>query len=124
MGKRIDNPLPNSPSDNSLATEFANYFIDKINNIRYSLEVFPCYQPTGSCPSNLDSFQNILEESISKIITKSKSATCELDPIPTNPVKQNQSTLAPLITKMVKSIHPRSSHYQNGKCYTTTWNLL
>jgi hypothetical protein len=115
MGKKPDNPLPNSPSNNSLATEFANYFIDKINNIRSSLEVFPYYQPTGSCLSNLNSFDNISEETISKIITNSRATTCELDPIPTNLVKQNQSTLSPLITKIVNASFQQGIFYDIWK---------
>jgi len=101
MGKKADNPLPSSDSSSQLANDFANYFIDKISNIRSSLEQYPRYQPTGSCSAVLPAFQICTEQSVSKIITKAKSATCQLDPIPTSLVKANEQLLTPLITKIV-----------------------
>ena len=44
-GKCSLNPLPNSDNDKDLADNFANYFIDKIRDIRDQLDEYPKYDP-------------------------------------------------------------------------------
>ena len=46
MGKKKDNPLPDMSSNEELAENFAEYFLDKIERIRDSLKDVPKYRPS------------------------------------------------------------------------------
>ena len=120
MGKRTDNPLPLSDSDDKLANDLANYFIDKINTIRTALEEYPKYQPSGRCSANFPSFQIVTNDTISKLISNSKSATCQLDPIPTKLLKENQHLLTPLITRIVNHSLQQGNFYDDWKTAIVT----
>lgn len=46
-------------------------------------------------------FTQVSQEDVKKIVSKSKTTTCSLDPIPTKLVKQHLDILLPLLTHMV-----------------------
>ena len=100
-------PLPKMDDQAQLAEDFNNFFSDKIANIMTVLnksnpypeyiesdyittERFTCFTLTN---------QNDLMKMISKTVTKS----CELDPINTNILKENVKVLAPALVDIVNT---------------------
>ena len=86
-GKRSLNPLPNSDNDKDLADNFANYFIDKIRNVRDQLDEYPKYDPKEEAkdiPTPLGIFNQIAAEDIMSIVGSMASKSCKLDVVPTS----------------------------------------
>ena len=89
--------LPSSDSDDSLATKFADFFHQKIENIRKTFNVTGpnvsshCTSSNSSLPQTytLTCFAPTDEEEIRKVVMKSPSKSCELDP-PTNITDQGK----------------------------------
>ena len=50
---------------------------------------------------SFDSFSSLSEVEINKIIKQSPSKSCDLDPLPTSLLKENMSSILPLITEIV-----------------------
>ena len=106
-GKNI---LPNHASLLDLANDFNNFFKNKITKIRVELDQMTTkYEPqaitfTGTPLSHLTPST---ETEISKLIKSSSSASCSLDPIPTNLLRTEfLDTLCPVITKIVNKSLP------------------
>jgi hypothetical protein len=109
LQKETTKPLPTHTSVGDLCEQFADFFNEKINKIRRNLEI------QGSSDSSLTHSgpyrENILtelstlrpatEEEVRKIIAKSKSTSCSLDPVPTWLLKECSECLLPVITKIV-----------------------
>ena len=100
-GSKVENPLPEGHTNKDLADSFADFFIGKIEKIRNELAQYPKYVPIESDSDEFSDFVPLNEVDIRKIITKSKSTGCELDPLPTSLLKENIDILVPVITKIV-----------------------
>ena len=99
-------PLPQSISQ--LAESFANFFSEKISNIRIKLKstmtdqtISPHYPSPPEAPSNFSCFTPATEEEVSKLLQSFPNKQCSLDPIPTSLLKQCSSLLLPTITKII-----------------------
>ena len=104
-GKCSLNPLPNSDNDKDLADNFANYFIDKVRNIRDQLDEYPKYDPKEEAkdiPMPLGIFNQIAAEDIMSIVGSMASKSCELDVVPTSLFK---AILPHLIDTLVRIIN-------------------
>ena len=113
--------IPDCENHQTLANKFNDFFLDKIVKIREGIfsslsrdslqtlkeKLFP-----GTSMNKLQHITPASEEEIKKILKKSSSATCELDPMPTHLLKEHVDTLAPIITKMV------NSSLETGACPT------
>ena len=75
MGKQSRNPLPEALNDESLAEEFANFFIGKIQTIRDSLEDIPKYTPVGRSTQELTSLTPMDETQVLKLLSQAKPTT-------------------------------------------------
>lgn len=104
--------LPESNNNITLANKFNNFFLDKIVKIRDEISNAPTLEAIsqaeqllfpGSTKEKFHTFKPTTEAEIKKIILKSSSATCDLDPIPTHLLKENLDTIVPLITKLVNA---------------------
>ena len=100
--------LPALPNEHlgPLLDEFSNYFIDKVDIIRRDLDNIDNYvsmRPDESCgiSSYLSSFMPTTTDDITKLVSKSAYKSCKLDPIPTHLLKDNLSSLAPVIADIV-----------------------
>ena len=102
--------LPNYSSARELAQRFSDYFINKIKHIRYNLDAKDSSRPTSpiaiigthrSLSSGLQSFQPASHTDIQKIIKRSPTKSCSLDPIPTSLLKQCLDALLPHITQTI-----------------------
>ena len=114
MGRTCERQLPVHTSKAELAESFSDYFEDKIIKIRSGLEsskaniqpfspameaeIEPPYQGTP-----LTEFRPATLEEVTTIISKSKSKSCSLDPIPTTVLKDCIAEVAPAILDVINS---------------------
>ena len=107
LGRSASPRLPDCRDDARLAEEFHHYFTQKIGNIRSTMDsrwitiTIEPLPPTAYQPAELCEFQPASADDIKRIIVQSSSKSCELDPMPTNLLKDNIDTLAPIITDIV-----------------------
>ena len=90
-----DTPLPAHDSIAQLANDFGNFFISKIEDIHKEIDSQEAPFP------NLSSFAVLTEDDVRKLVMGSKTTSCELDPIPTDLIKENIEILLPVLTKMI-----------------------
>ena len=102
--------LPSHDCVKDLADKFIIYFNDKISNIRKDLEKAPI--STSQTPQDifnnfdgevLDSFTEVSEDDIRKIIYSSPTKSCALDSIPTWLLKKCDDELIPVLTLIVNT---------------------
>ena len=114
------NPMPSDyDSDKTLADTFANYFTEKIENIRKNLSHFSEYL----CPDNrnniitkLHCFQPISSTEVRETIMQLKNKTCELDIMPTSFLKENLEYLMKPIKHIINLSQTTSSFIDEWKC--------
>ena len=107
--------LPSHESTVELAKAFNTYFIQKIENIRESLDKGTtvetvaqsplCNQnvlkPVASTVAALSDFKPASVEEVVKIDKSSPTKSCDLDPIPTWLLKKHIDDLGPVITRLL-----------------------
>ena len=110
------NPFPVADNDKQLAKEFATFSLEKITNIKRSLEHIPtfhCNQDT-SIPI-LTKFRPLTSKEVHELIGEMKTKSCELDPIPTKIIKEHLDLFLPILTKNVNSSLSNSYFHENWK---------
>ena len=100
--------MPPSKSDEVLAGEFADYFMNKIKAIRDTLDGYKKYQPTddGKIPK-INEFYKLTEAEVETMIRHIPTKGCEHDPIPTDTFKQ---ILPNIITMAIKLVNISLTH--------------
>ena len=98
--------LPAYGSAQDLANRFATFFKEKIDKIRDELP--DCSDidlniPQDKPPSTLSFLQTTTQEEVWKIICKSPSKSCTLDPIPTWIIRDAKNELLPTITDIINA---------------------
>ena len=79
-----DKVLPSHASHIGLANRFATFFSDKISKIRDSFTSTDSFTlPAPSDVPKYDLFKSVSEDEVWKVITKSPTKSCMLDPWPT-----------------------------------------
>jgi hypothetical protein len=108
LGRSSDNTLPEHVSQKALAETFNTFFVTKIAKIREGFEQDNDLGPvtahtatTVNIVSPLVLLQPATEDEIHKIICKSPTKSCELDPVPTYLLKECADELIPAITRVV-----------------------
>ena len=103
LGKSSSSPLPSDKTSTELVGMFSDFFVEKITKIRNSIPTVPrpleADFPSNSC--RLMNFNLVLEEDVLKLITSSRSKSCDLDPLPTELVKKAAHKLCPAITTII-----------------------
>ena len=98
MGRMAENPKPKSGSDETLANDFANFLMDKIQEIHDALQQHDKYTPARNTNVNiLSSFRVMTEDKVIKIIGVMSPKSCELDAIPSLLLKWLVTDLAKLV---------------------------
>ena len=100
-GKKSDNPMPPGEGDSTVAEKFADHFMCKIAKIRDSLQDYPKYEPRMKEVPEVDQFEELTEEEVTKLISELNTKSCEIDTIPASMVKEYVNELLPVITKLV-----------------------
>lgn len=85
LQKNTEHPLPPHDDITSLTESFASYFNDKIATVRRSFNTDLSCTPACNKPniSRLHYFNQVPNEEIQKLVSKSATKSCALDPIPT-----------------------------------------
>uniref|UniRef100_A0A8C5BDZ8 Reverse transcriptase domain-containing protein n=1 Tax=Gadus morhua TaxID=8049 RepID=A0A8C5BDZ8_GADMO len=92
-------------------TAFLDFFSSKINTIHQQLASSrtpsddPPWMITSGQPliSSLSDFTRVTEQTVSELIRKAKTTTCQLDPLPTSLVKACLPSISPMITNIINS---------------------
>jgi hypothetical protein len=100
-GKKKQTTLPDTTSNESLSEEFANFFLSKITDIRQELDQHDPYAPNNSCGTSFTQFKEVSQETIHKLLIAAKPASCDLDPLPSNIVKEFADIFSPVFTRIV-----------------------
>ena len=110
LNRQQKSVLPSHDCVKDLADKFIIYFNDKISNIRKDLDKAPI--STSQTPQDifnnfdgevLDSFPEVSEDDIRKIIHSSPTKSCALDPIPTWLLKKCEDELILVLTLIVNA---------------------
>ena len=101
MGNNTENPMPKAKSDEELAQQFADFFLEKIQKIRKMFQDITPLQTQESDIPKIRSFSPMMESQVKKIIMEMQSKLCELDSIPTTLLKEVLYIVLPTITKIV-----------------------
>ena len=98
-------PFPEAPDDKILGNLFNDFFIGKIEKIHLELESCPkipeYIESSNQTNSYFENFAVLTEMDVRKLVNKSATKSCELDPISTHFLKQHLDVLIPLVTKIV-----------------------
>lgn len=94
--------LPDDSSDLSLSSKFGTYFIDKIKKIRavFPTSNIPCSGPQNA-PELFSTFEEVSSEEVLKILNRSPTKSCSLDPWPTFLVKECADILIQPLTQLI-----------------------
>ena len=104
LHQRSEMKLPEHASTEELANRFAVFFTDKVCKIRKELPDLSRHQlnlPTPALTCSLNVFSAVTESEVRKIIAKSPTKSCSLDPAPTWMVKDSVDELIPMVTILV-----------------------
>ncbi len=103
FSKEKVSPYPETDSMEALAESFSQFFIGKVTKIRDKLDSIPvtCDYNDPECHTTFDSFHPLSQEDILKLIKKSPTKSCDLDPLPTDMVKKCLDILLPTVTRIV-----------------------
>ena len=94
------NPLPDCNNYEQLAEEFASHFMNKINNIRDSFDVFPKYNPPFRHIPKLTQFNRVTVGEVEEMVNNMQAKACDSDPVPAKVFKE----IAPLIVDEIAEI--------------------
>ena len=95
------NRLPEALSDKELADKFANFFYNKIVDIKNKLDVFDKYEPARREVSHISEFQPVTCAEVRKILASITNKTCELDVVNTKLLKEGLDYILHEITDLV-----------------------
>ena len=95
------NPFPKASSDEELANQFADFFMNKIKNIRDELDKYLEYSPSNTAKGQLNTFTEVTQEQVIHYIKKMPTKGCELDPNPTKLFKEIAPNILPIITRII-----------------------
>ena len=100
-GTKVVNPLPQCDSENILVEQFADFFMDKIDKIRTSLQQYDKYQPLMKEVPTFDHFPELTNDEVKSLINELKTTSCELDILPTSVLKTYVNDLLSTITNLI-----------------------
>ena len=111
--RKQDSPLPDTTPLSALAEDFSEFFEGKIDRIMLDLETecrsipIDLYQQfiedEFKTTYRMSNFTPVSNDEINDIIRTAPSKHCELDPLPTNIMKEHKDMLAYFITRIVNT---------------------
>ena len=104
IGVNTENPMPLGNSNIEIANSFANFFINRIQNICDKLEIYSHFEPIHKdVPIPLNCFHEISKEELVKLVNSLHTKSCELDPLPTWFIKENLEEFLDVLLKLVNT---------------------
>ena len=111
--RKQESPLPDTNPLSALAEDFSEFFVGKIDRIMLDLETkcrsipIDLYQQLiedkFKTTYRMTNFTPVTNDEINDIIRTAPSKHCELDPLPTNIMKEHKDILAYFITRIVNT---------------------
>ena len=104
--RKSDKCYPTTSSPDKLANRFADFFYDKIANIRNDLSAERCpitNTQRHTFHTELTEFQHVTEDQVRNLIKSPAVKSRDLDPFPAKLMKNCMETLMPAITKIVNT---------------------
>ena len=95
------NPFPEATSDKELADKFANFFYNKVLNIRNNLDVFDKYEPVKREPSYISEIQPMTSAEVRKVLADMTNKSCELDAVDTKFLKDGLDYILEEMTDLI-----------------------
>ena len=100
--KQKETPIPPDINPEDLPNGSSNYFNTKFDNIRKALKESTTFSEfDGETDTKLCQFKTQSVEEISRLIKNSSNKQCIFDPIPTRLLKECNSELSSVITKII-----------------------
>ena len=96
--RKSDDPSSPTSDDAKQATDFMEFFVDKIDLISTICAPLPIF--TDYVDPTMDTFRPTTVEQLMKMIADAPNKHCVLDPAPTSLVKNCSSLLAPFLSKL------------------------
>ena len=93
FGNKNENPLPTGTTNDQLADDFADFFLNKIDKIREGFRNILAYQPRQLDTPNLKKFTPLTQSQPAKIVKAMLAKTSHLDIIPTDRLKPSTRRL-------------------------------
>ena len=93
-------PPRQQPTQKLTPADFAQFFTDKVSNIRKSTAAAPPPVITTRCVPPLSSFEPATVHEITVLLKNSPSKSCALDPIPTWLLKRLSTSITPVICNL------------------------
>ena len=94
--------------DKTLANDFNNFFVEKIDKIISFLRPIETRPDTSeyletnyTTKQRINKFELTTTTAVPQLIKKSQAKMCELDPMPSSVVKEYAAVLAPIITQII-----------------------
>ena len=101
-GVRKENPMPPAESDQLLAEEFADFFIEKINKIHEDLDQYDLYEPIATeAITARESFLPLSRLEVKKLVMDMKAKMNELDLLLAKFLKENIEKFIGLLANIV-----------------------
>ncbi|KAJ8046931.1 Adhesion G-protein coupled receptor G6 [Holothuria leucospilota] len=118
--RSTSNQLPPSIDNKSLADGFGEFFQKKVNRIASDVSIMctnEAFQPIAdqfSCAdiTEFSNFATLSQADVLKLINKSASKHCILDPVPTKIVKECIEILLPVITNIINLCMEHGCNYK------------
>ena len=107
--------MPSKTSEQEQADLFANYFHQKIVNIREALSEYDEHLPSGECNHHLSAFHSVTGNDVRKVIKTLATKSCELDEIPTKILKSCLVECLGIVTKIVNALLDRGRFVSTRK---------
>ena len=98
---KTQNPMPPKKTDEELANELANHFLEKLEKIRSGFTTTEPYTPKAYNNPALQRFTTLTEDQLYKVIMDMPTKSCELDTVSTKLLKQILHSCIPVITKVI-----------------------
>ena len=94
--------MPSDINPEDLTNGFSNYFTTKIDNIRKAFKESTTFSEFDrETDTKLCQFKTQSVEEFSRLIKNSSNKQCIFDPIPTRLLKECNSVLSPVLTKII-----------------------
>ena len=117
LGNRNESPLPCGTTNDQLAKDFADFFLNTIDKIREGFKNIPAYQPRQLDSPKLKKFTPVTQHQLEKIVRTMPAKTCELDIIPTDRFKQVLEGCLPALTHKANRLLDTNQFCEEGKEY-------
>ena len=114
-GATTSNPLPPSSSDKELANVIGDYFMNKIQSIRDSLNTHSKYSALPGNAPNISAFEPLSISDATKLIFGMKTKSCEIVPIPVKLLKEIHPSVIEPTTKIVNTSLQQGIFYKHWK---------